>query len=247
MEKFFIMGTQRTGTTLLISLLNSSPIILCVGEALHPMAASKNKILNWEYSYQNYLRHSITKQGLHIFNRSGILKRYLKDLYSHTQFEAIGFKLLLYQTHRFSTLQKYFLENQVKVIKTNRKNYLKKYVSLSIARQRKLYGSSEKLETLKITIDKTLIINELNKIKEDDAFVENYIKGLRVINISYEDILADMDAQCLKIMDFLGLDPSEKLKSKLVKMNPDNLEEIIENYDEIKNILTGSEYEFCLH
>ncbi len=42
---------------------------------------------------------------------------------------------------------------------------------------------------------------------------------------------------------FLGVSTSEPVGSDLVKINPDNIEALVENYDELCGTLAGSQFE----
>jgi len=73
------------------------------------------------------------------------------------------------------------------------------------------------------------------------------LKDKRHIEISYESFVANRDAETQRILDFLNIDQFVPLTTELVKLNPDSLQEIIENYEEVKQALSGTASENFLN
>ena len=63
------------------------------------------------------------------------------------------------------------------------------------------------------------------------------------LEISYESFVANRDADTRKVLQFLGIDEFMPFESDLVKLNPDSLEDIIENYEEVVRALKGTTFE----
>ena len=67
--------------------------------------------------------------------------------------------------------------------------------------------------------------------------------GFPFLEISYESLAADQDTETRRILKFLEIDQLMPLTTDLVKVNPDSLENIIENYGEVKQTLMNTEFE----
>lgn len=76
--------------------------------------------------------------------------------------------------------------------------------------------------------------------------IEKYrlaLKDTRHLEVSYEALVASPEAETRRILDFLKLDQLGPLSTNLVKLNPNSLEDIIENYAEIKQVLSSTSFE----
>jgi hypothetical protein len=60
-------------------------------------------------------------------------------------------------------------------------------------------------------------------------------------------LVADYDKEIRTVIQILGIDRLIPLTSELVKVNPDSLEDIIENYSEEKQTLINTEFENFLY
>jgi hypothetical protein len=56
-------------------------------------------------------------------------------------------------------------------------------------------------------------------------------------------LVADFDAEIHKVLKFLEIDKLLALSSEFVKVNPDSLEDIVENYGDVKQTLANTEFE----
>jgi hypothetical protein len=54
--------------------------------------------------------------------------------------------------------------------------------------------------------------------------------------------LENRDEETTRILDFLGVD-SAKLRTDIVKTNPDSLSKILSNFDEVREALEDSPYQ----
>ena len=57
--------------------------------------------------------------------------------------------------------------------------------------------------------------------------------------LSYESFVENRDGETHRILDFFGIDEFVSLISDLVKQNPDSLEDILENFQEIEKAFKG--------
>jgi hypothetical protein len=73
---------------------------------------------------------------------------------------------------------------------------------------------------------------------------ERFTKDLKVpyLEVAYESLLENHDQEMRRTIDFLGLSDHVPLTSDFVKVNSDSLEDIIENYSEIKKYLQHTEF-----
>ena len=51
MKEFVVLSGQRSGSTLVIRSLDTSPDIYCAGEILHPLKKSRIHHIDWKHRY----------------------------------------------------------------------------------------------------------------------------------------------------------------------------------------------------
>ena len=139
----------------------------------------------------------------------------------------------------------------------HRKNYLRKQISgLNFKqfdiRHTNITGTTPK----KVFIDteKTELFNEKDGLIKTYDYYDQYFKSLtkklitkKTLYLTYEDdILPDPRIAYQKICKLLEIN-IENPKVNLKRTNPFALNEMIENYDETCDALTGTKHEWMLH
>ena len=241
MDRFIIAGTQRTGTSLTVSTLVSHPDIKCFGEVFH---FRKGKGKRTPGSYRQYLMQDRFNRTLkHYLNNERQIRNYLDELYSTHGAQAVGFKFMLSQTRQFPAALRYVQDHRIKVLHVVRNNILKTLVSRVTAKQRKLYHSTENITVDKVYLRPRGLIRKLDFIASEARAWREAVSDNPYQKISYEDFVADRESVLKKALGFLGVKYIDNLTSHLKKINPNNLEDVILNYKEIKDCLRGSDYE----
>jgi hypothetical protein len=242
-----ILGTQRTGTTLVRTSLSSHPDIRCVGEAFK-LGKKPYKEAGgfWHYSHR-----SIADRLRSIFLPGRSTLRYLDDLFADPRYEAIGFKLMLNQCRSRPYLWPALRDRNIRALLVSRRNVLKTLLSRLTAAQSGVYHVSKTLEqptavsswkASRIHVDPSTVNQKLDAIEsEHDDWLSMLSDVVPYCDIVYEDYVADMEAFNRSILDFLDV-RYRPLHSDLRKVNPDKLEDIIENYDEIAATLAGTRH-----
>lgn len=242
MSNFVIYTTQRTGSTLLVQLLDSHPQVLCIGEAF-----IDSEIYHAEYSYYRYIKESIWRRAYSRLFRSRAVKYYLNRFYSLPQQQAVGFKMMASYTPQFDCVLRYIRENDVKIIHLVRQNYLKKYLSLARASQSGQWHARKPVQPRKIHVEPNNLVQGIRRLKEEDTLLNTYLDGMPALKITYQSLQQRQDAAVGRILDFLQVDQDIELTADLVKINPDSAKDVIANYEEVADSLRGTEYERFLY
>ena len=254
MDKFIILSNQRSGSTLLVFLLDSHFQIQCWSELFQKIDPNKlNKShypKHYKISWVQFYESSPTRQFLYKFRKSALVNKYLDNIYTNTRdknIQAIGFKLIYSQLEAFPQVKDYIKKNNIKVIHCIRRNSLKTIISLETAKARRKFATREPLETIPITLKCDNLIDRLNKMS---TLIKNYSEIRSHTNsyyeIFYEDLISNKETESRKLLDFLGISDYRILTTDLLKMNPDSIEDIVDNYEELKDTLQDSEYESFL-
>ena len=124
--RFIVLGTQRAGTTLVRTCLDSHPAIRCIGETFDIAYAG-------ELGYRAWCSSSPIRRMRHRLDRGRLVSAYLDELFGQPGYRAIGLKYMYNHTKLFERLVPYVLEHRVRVIHVVRENALKTFVSRAAA------------------------------------------------------------------------------------------------------------------
>lgn len=243
--KFIIFAFARSGSTFLHGSLLENKNIIQYSEIF----SNPNKI-TFGNAYGN--NHNETpKELLTLRNEHPIdfLEKYIFTSYN-SAIKAVGFKVFPEQLEndKFKQVWLWIVKNKdIKIINLIRHNFLKSYLSRSIARKDKVYNIIDKTQRSSTTI--TLDINEFLEYLETR---ENYQKQIELIcnnrdhiHLSYDNLYNNPNSTFQIIFDFLEIDtPIDFKQSKLIKKETRNLKDIIENYEEVYSRLCNTKWKF---
>lgn len=247
MTKFVIFTLPRTGSTLLSKSLNRHSEIFCDDEIFY-------------FSFKNYFSTNqfrflkvplLPKKINYIINYPATslrLKSFLDEYYTNKpneNFKARGFKLMYYQTFYVPGLIHYFKKNNVKIILLLRENIFRNALSDMRARATGVYHKKEDneestLEFLKLNINVALLKNKMEHIIYQNNKLEHIIKSMDFIKIRYEDF-SEWNNTMNRVFKFLNVSQQD-VSAGAKKLNPDEAEDMIANFSEVKNWLQQNNY-----
>jgi len=250
--KFVILGTQRTGTTLIRTSLDSHPDILCCGEVFNlGRRPYRNDDGFWKYSNRS-IYHRL-RSGL--FPRT-VTKEYLEQLFLDQPYYAVGFKFMLSHCKSRPYILRLLTQYELKAVLVIRRNALKTLISRRTAAASGVYHISDTLKAKsavrswnarQIYLDSTSLLSELQSIvSERDQWRSLVGKSFELFELVYEDYVKDHDSMNRKLQTFLNVN-EYPLESDLKKVNPDKLEQILGNFGEVRQILEGTKFEEFLN
>lgn len=255
MHKFLVVGVQRSGTTFIGSSLDSHPAIKYVGEIFKirgwylnraTRQLTRRTAFSGDNGYSSWMDASIGRKLGHYCWRKRNTQQFLDHFYSLYDYDAVGFKLMSSQARRFGGIIPYVINNKVKVIHVVRENILKTHLSRLTAASRSMYHSDRTVTSSKIVVPVSELLSSLEKINADNQYWQtNFEQSTDYLQVSYESFVNNRAQISHDMLSFLGVEYHE-IKSKLVKINPDSLQDIIKNYDEVVSLLDGSDFEWTL-
>ncbi len=161
------------------------------------------------------------------------------------QEKVVGFQLMYDQLARYSPLQKWAAEPDVSIIHLIRENAVKLLISRIVAKKTGAYQFARKKGPRpKVYLDPTETISELNRIVGLREKMRKKFSNNPYLEITYERFFSEYPVESERVFAFLGIPKAEmEFPAFLKKLNPNSLEDLVENYDEIAAALRGTPYE----
>lgn len=222
---FIFFGRGRSGSTLLVELLDRHPQIACLGEILRFRT----------FAPASYIRNCMKTCAA---PRRGfkLLSYQVRTLCSPAQ---------------QSSIREWMEENRVTVFHLRRENLLRHAVSNIYAARRGAYHSTDKRAARRqsIRIEPEELLHWMDGSKALLEFELAFLEGLDRFEIIYEKHLSDAERQRETYSEILAkLDlPHYPSSTTLKKVTPPDLRELIENFSEIERALSGTVHEQHLH
>lgn len=227
-SKFLIYTRGRTGSTVLTDLLNCHSDIFCDVE-----------IFNFLYSGSR-----IKFPEIYIKSCSKRAAKHGKTVY--------GFKVKIAQLRyeheydNYEEILKKLYKEGYKFIYLKRDNYFRHKLSNIISAQTKIFHlkNGDKNSPLKVKVDCEQLMEGIKYGEVVNKTEEQNLKDIDHITITYEDDLIENSKHqeaADKIFGYLGLE-SVKVRTDLMRIVPEDLEEIILNYNEVYDYFKNTEY-----
>ena len=151
------------------------------------------------------------------------------------------------------------LTNQVGVthyVTLHRHNFLRRVVSGAIGRERKRWhrASGEHVPETQVRIDprsvpfgpRQPLLDVFEEMKAGEAELKSALADRSNLHLTYEeDVSVDPAKAYVAVCEYIGVE-AEDLRPRLDRTGSESLEAMISNYEEIYNLLSGTEYAWML-
>ena len=236
-DKFMISCTARSGSSMLSTLLNSHPRVLCHGEILaapHESAGPYHELRQQGTDIDEWLRGY----------RQEHPEAYLYDVcFNPAGHQSVGFKFKLEES--LAEAYKSFrdllsADKDIKIIHLQRKNILDKYVSLQMTKQSGVFSirsSSQRPKLSPFAIDIPDFVAYVRKDRERYETAFELFKDHPSLHVTYEELCESRSAALEKVLDFLEL-PQADLATMMVKVIKKNTDLVL-NLDEVREALAA--------
>jgi len=234
--KFVIINSGRSGSTMLIDWLNNNPGIFCHYGVFSPGSIAL---------FIDKDRNVFNKKA--IFWRNLFPMTFLNILWelSRKKFAA-GFKLYIGRTFIEEIMVSRVIRDPgIKKIFLYRNNVVRSYVSARVSMK---LGKPNTKKEVALT-DRKVTINvkrfKLYALKVN-FFVNRTLRKMKKnpdnsLVLEYKELLSEDIFK--RVADFLNIPFDPSIKTSIRKLNPEKIENIVNNYDELKVALKGTSYE----
>lgn len=238
---YILLASPRTGSNLLNNLLNSHLNILAYGELFdRPLCCLAP---GWPLSATKRLLISKLRDLFPFFFINQFILKPRGRLIS-----CVGFKLFYSHVIANQKIIKRLLNStEFKIIHLQRKNFFNSLVSYEVAKRTNIWVAKTRPaldnanKIFPITIDPISCRGFFEKKELDRSNALKFFKNMPLFDIYYEDLVKDQDQSIKKICCFLGV-PLVPLKTETQKIIIRPNEDIVENYDELKNFFSGTKW-----
>ena len=242
-QQFVILCAGRTGSNMLVGLLQSHPKVDCYREVFHFSKPS------WGLDHLRYLN---TPQNIAL--RESDPAEFLDRLVFGPRpvgHQAVGFKLLYWHMEgdrdpwRSRVLPAVQRDSSLKVIHLVRRDKLATVVSGHQAKMDKVWVKEREARVglrPPVRLSPTFVERRVRTLERMEVKYDTYFMGHDVLKVYYEDLVSEAEDSVNEIGRFLGLS-SHTYRTKTAKTGRDRIEERIENYVELKHHFEGTDLE----
>jgi LPS sulfotransferase NodH len=235
--RFVILNAPRTGSNYLCTLLNSHPEILCHHEIFNPHVVGVAR----------HLQNGAFHLGA-IEERERDPVEFLGRVWRHNEGRrSVGFKLCWKQNE--AIFYEVLADSQIRKIVLKRRNRIKAFVSLLLARQTGEWviyddaaapGARPKVHVNKAELQKHIEFNDAYYAEIESAIQQ---PGHRGHITYYEDLFSETNlCAMLKFLD-VGKSNPALLSGQTWKLSSTCLPDLVENFDSLESSLRGTALE----
>jgi hypothetical protein len=218
---FVILCLGRTGSTHLVSLLDSHPKIRCFGELFPHERGTLDE------AYAPYWRSDPLD--------------YVADLTAPVTEPTVGFKLPMGSIQAHPDALRLLEPEGLRIVRLSRLNLLALFVS------RRLLASTRVSQSTRgdygdatVVLDPKQCVSVFRRTEQHESYLDEIADGKPTYRITYEELATGQGLP--EIQRFLGVEPVP-LRSDFGRVRKRPLAETIENWPEVQGALRGSPYE----
>jgi LPS sulfotransferase NodH len=241
---FVIVASQRTGSTLLVRSLDSSPKLLCAGEIFHP----GERVHHLEYRFRQikFGRGPVARL-VNQFRQKKRVEKHLESFYERagTGVSAVGFKLMISQIRTFPTITASLGDFGVVWFYLSRRSTFDAALSYFRARLSGIYhkqgvGAPHTSLREPVNVSEEEFGRLFNKCKADKKQLAELHRNHGGRKMAYEDMIAGWDKFIATIGDDLGV-PDLLVQKVLSKIGDDGSGVAISNEDTLRERFSEDE------
>ncbi len=240
-RKFVIVGIARTGSTLLLNLLNAHTGAIAFGELFRGDGR-----IGWDtapfLTYQSRrLMRLIEASPIEFIHRE-VFRKWPAEV------RAVGFKLFYYhaRTGAQSALWDYVRrEPDIVIIHIRRLNILEQYASLRIAHTTNVWSTSPDRSPIPIKpirLDPIDCRNHFEQVRKYENECDAFFAGRDVEIVTFEELVGDRSSVMARIFTKLGVS-MEPVVARIARQRTQPLSTTITNYNELRACFAGSVWE----
>lgn len=241
---FVLLFEGRTGSSFVVSSLNTHPNVLCYPEILADRGGNRQRMI---------LDALFAGRPVEHLNPCAANARYFKHgAHLPKDLTAVGFKVKLQQVHDVPELHDILVGREVRLVYLRRLNIVKAAVSeINAHRLWRKTGlwNAERADQIQggIAVDPHRLVKRLRRRERLEAAHRAFFSlyDAPKVEILYEDLMKDEPGFFTRLLDFVGV-ADRPLQGSFYKNTPDLLHRAIHNYEEVSRFLSRRGFESYL-
>lgn len=234
-----ILTTQRTGSTSLIVGLGSHPDIECAGEILigAPDNPSQRPPVRGRWK-------GVRKIANIVSSGAWMPGRRMERFYSGGSARIRAFKAMYNQLANPFALRYLRDDRTIRVLHLRRHNLLKVHVSRLLMDKRDRVQATAPVEAVRTHVNPGEAIAAMRKARERYERFESLFANHPRLQLTYESLFEGQMLNTVagaEICRFLEI-PQHPMQTRLTKLNPQSLRDMVTNYDELAAVVSQSEF-----
>jgi len=246
---FMISCAARTGSSMLVNMLQSHPDIACHMEIFNPAKVEGF----WGVYRERLVQDSGCEEKMRALRSSNPTAYIYKFAFDSQGRRCVGFKFKHeeFLMPAFAGARTAIVtDRDIKIVLLRRRNLLRRYLSHAkamtsgVTMRRK---GDPPLPTAPIVVDPRACLADFQNTLRREKFVADMLRNHKVHEIFYEDLVGTESEKFVsELLGFLGVQPAP-LRTVHEKLSGDSLKDQILNYDELRRTFAGGPYETFLH
>jgi hypothetical protein len=232
-----ILTTQRTGSTSLVVSLGSHPDIECAGEILIGAPDAPRPQVRGRFKGVVRIANIMT-------SGAWLPARRMERFYNGGSARVRAFKAMYNQLANPFALRYLRDDPTIRVLHLRRQNLLKVHVSRLLMGKRERVQATGPVEAVRTHVDPAEAIAAMRKARQRHGHFEAIFSGHPRLQLTYEALFEGQglsEATTDAICEFLGV-ARHPMRSKLTKLNPESLRDMVTNYDELTAAVSRTEF-----
>lgn len=232
---FIILGRSRVGSNFLRGLLNAHSQITAFGEILRD-------VTDTDWDHMGYFQSPQTVAALQNEPAAFLQKKLFGRFPRYIR--AVGFKIFYYHAPNSGVWEYLQADTAIRVIHLKRRNILKTHLSRKRAAATDFWvkTSQQQERQTTFTLDYDDCLRDFTRTRRWEKAFDTQFQSHPVLEIFYEDLVADRAREMRRVEQFLNVD-FEEVQPTTRKQSKAKLSAVIRNYDDLKQKFAGSEWE----
>jgi LPS sulfotransferase NodH len=232
--RFVVVAAERTGTNLLVSLLNQLEYCVCGNELFNPACIASNMIPWPEISEPERIRALALRRD----DPAGFWNELCNASLSRG-YRAVGFKLLYSQgLSQKSLLHRLAADRTIRIVHLTRRNLLRRLVS-----ERQAYATNQWAVHRGATLDPrpavaitiSEIIKSIQTVERHQTMFDSMFRDHPVLRLVYEDLAERPQRVAARAAGFLGLPALSKPPTVMYqKTGAEDLSQALKGFDDLR-------------
>jgi hypothetical protein len=241
---FMITCAARTGSSMLVNLLQSHPQITCHMEIFNP-----KRVEGFYGSYRKALSDPAYEERMRALRHNDPKTFIYKIAFDPQGRRCVGFKFKYdeFILPVFSGTREILIgDRDINIVHLRRRNLLKRYLSWFVVN--KVTGKTMRtvreaeIESPPVVLNPDECRKNFEETERREANAREIFRDHRVFELAYEDLTNELaDATVDQLQKFVGVGV-RSLRTVFAKLSKDQLSKEISNYSELRKTFAGTRY-----